>query len=70
MNKMLAKAPASVKIGKLLVIGLDLMSLRLPYLIITFSLPIDFARGVTYNNTDDPILRKIYEKESDPPKSN
>ncbi|KAL3786593.1 hypothetical protein HJC23_008189 [Cyclotella cryptica] len=28
----------------------------------------DFLRGVTYENTDDPILKKIYEKESYSPK--
>ena len=28
----------------------------------------DFLKGVTYQKTDDPLLRKIYEKEDDSPK--
>ena len=29
----------------------------------------DFLKGVTYQTTDDPLLRKIYEKEDDSPKA-
>ena len=29
----------------------------------------DFLKGVTYQKTDDPLLRKIYEKEDDSPKA-
>ena len=35
------------------------------YLIPFFVMQPDFLKGVTYRKTDDPLLRKIYEKEDD-----
>ena len=65
VNRMLSNAPPSVKQGK--TAGCH------PYLFCLFHFfgnssyshtAVDFLKGVTYKETDDPLLKKIYDKES------
>jgi hypothetical protein len=74
VNRMLSEAPADVKRGEFNFRS-DNCLFQLLFSSLTFTffpsscLILDFLRGVTYENTDDPILKKIYEKESHSPKS-
>ena len=72
VNRMLSEAPASVKQGEFSGIMMiydfcDQLQVhtKKSYFIPFFVMQPDFLKGVTYRKTDDPLLRKIYEKEDD-----
>lgn len=68
VNRMMNEAPDSVKQGKLNTVCSQIMCLALCKLHWTHSFSCtDFLKGVTYQKTEDPLLRKIYEKEEKSP---